>query len=149
MSELMFVLGYDFLLVLKKSMFYAVIGMLFTRLMKKNYSNVLFVVPIIVLLLCLPLVSQYLFTVLQYLVETVEQYKRVSGFSSDAYAKYMSYLYLEPLGKMFIYMIPMIPSVIAPIVSYIDYRKHKKEEVEHETLKQQEDEIRKMKIQDL
>lgn len=112
------------------------------RLMQKNYSNILVFVPVIVLLLNIPGIMNYVEIVLRYILDAVDQFRIVCGFDSPAYRDYMKYLYLEPLGQAVLISLHLIPLCAAPIITYLEYKKLIKDF-------KQEEELRKMKIQDL
>ena len=117
---------------------YVIVGMIVMRLMKKTYSNILVFVPIIVLLLCAPALISYLKISLNNILEAVRQFDKVGGDS-----------YLEPLGNALFILLHCIPVVVSPILTYLDYKKIIKESHHDVEKLHQNDEIRKMKIQDL
>ena len=112
------------------------------RLMQKNYSNILIFIPIIVLLIHIPGILSYIEIVLRYVLDAVDQFEIVRGFASPVYRNHMKYLYLEPLGQAVLISLHLIPLCAAPIMTYLEYKKLIKDS-------KQEEEIRKMKIQDL
>ena len=133
--------GGMFLFDVIRCLYYVVIAMLCMRLLKKNYANILIFVPIIVLLLCVSSLRQYIVIFLNHLVEAINQFEKVSGFS-PAYADYMKYLYLEPLGNALFILVHFIPYVAASLITYLDYKKLI-------SVTHQEQEMRKMTIKDL
>ncbi len=128
---------------------YVIIGMLLMRLLKKNFPKLLVFIPVIVLIICVYEMRLHIGLFLEHINTVIVEYKRVSGFSSEAYREYMSYLYLEPLGLVIFRMMHFIPYISAPILTFLDYKKINQGSEATEEKNQQNEEIRKMKIQDL
>lgn len=141
--------GGEFILACIQCFIYVIIGMLLMRLLKKNYSNVIIFIPVIVLLICVYNIHLRMGLFLEHIAEVIVEYKRVSGFSSEPYREYMSYLYLEPLGLAIFRLMHFIPYIGAPILTFLDYKKINQGSEATEEKNQQNEEIRKMKIQDL
>lgn len=131
-----------FIYYLVRCLVYTAVAIVVMRLMQKNYSNILVFIPIIVLLIHIPGILNYIEIVLRYILDAVDQFEIVRGFSSPAYRDYMRYLYLEPLGQALLISLHLIPLCAAPIMTYLEYKKLI-------SAFKQDEEIRKMKIQDL